>query len=185
MKSFKDTVVLLTIVFSALFLLNTGLMYACFGINALNPIRRGEETGRTVEAGIRPGTVNAYGDPDESRPAGAGTAENSGEDPGETAASGETGILPAVSGMYMTAEEVRYLGELSLQDKLSALMLVSEVGSPDSDRIYELASDGVTYAELEEIRGILEKKLSKADMDVLYDILDKSRRLYAERLAKQ
>lgn len=180
MKSFKDSVVLLTIVFSALFLVNTGLMYACFGINALNPAQRGEEAVRAAAAG-RPETGSADGSMNEGGPADAGTAEIS----GESEAAGSTGILSAVSGMYMTPEEVEYLGELSLQDKLSALTLLSGIGGRDSDRIYELASDGVTYAEMEEIKAILENKLSKADMDVLYGILDKSRRLYAEKLEKR
>lgn len=174
MKNFKDSLILLTIVLSALFLLNTGLMYVLFGVNALNPVQREDTSARKSPA--RDST---------RQPAKSGTA---GEETGveSYAAAGTPGTAGTDSTAdtgYMTSDEVQCLGELGLQDKLAALTVLSKISSSESDRIYDLAKDGVTCAEMEEIKAMLEKKLSKADMELLYGIIDKSRKLYAEKTA--
>jgi hypothetical protein len=187
MKSFKGSLIFLTIALSALFLLNTGLMYVFFGINALNPVQREDSPARGSLS------ANSVSPPSKNGGAGAetgiegyaaaGAPEAADEYPAAGAGPGTAGTDSAAAKGYMTLEEVQYLGELSLQDKLAALTVLSKIGSSESDRIYQLAADGVTYAEMEEIRAMLEKKLSEADMEVLYGILDKSRRLYTEEIA--
>lgn len=186
MNKFKDSLILLTIVLSALFLLNTGIMYVCFGINALNPVQRENASARrnpervNGEPSVKAG-VSGKGTGVEGYTA-VGTLESGDEYP-YTGMS--TGTASTADTGYMTMEEVQCLGELGLQDKLAALTVLSKVSRSESDRIYELALDGVTNAELEEIRGLLEKELSVTDMEVLYGILDKSRKLYAEKMTEQ
>ncbi len=188
MKKFRDSLILLTIIFSGLFLLNTGFMYAFFGINALNPVQREEAGNRTALAGdivkhaAGTGVAAAETGAEGYVASGAEGMENTGAGAVPDSATG--GTNSAVTG-FMTAGEVQYLGELDLRDKLAALTILSKIGSSESDRIYELAKDGVSDAEMGEIRGLLEKKLSAAEMEVLYGILDKSRRLYAENASNQ
>ena len=189
MKKFKDSLILLTIVFSALFLLNTGMMYVCFGINALNPVQRVDTAARRNLArdNVKPAAkAGTEGEETEVEGYSVDGVLESGDEYSSTGAGSETaGAESTADTGYMTSEEVQCLGELGLRDKLAALTVLSKIDSFKSDKIYELAIDGVTTAEMEEIRGLLEKKLSEADMDVLYGILDRSRKLYAEKIATQ
>lgn len=188
MKKFRDSLILLTIIFSSLFLLNTGFMYAFFGINALNPVQREEAGNRTALArdigkhAAGTGAAAAETGAEGYAVSGAEGTENTGAGAVPDSAAEETN--GAATG-FMTAEEVQYLGELDLRDKLAALTVLSKIGSSESDRIYELAKDGVSDKEMREIKGLLEKKLSASDMEMLYGILDKSRRLYAENASNQ
>lgn len=185
MKKFKDTLILLTIAFSALFLLNTGLLYVFFGINALNPVKRVEADAHRDQAGNKAEpAVMAETEGGETKVEGysfTGTSENPNENSDTFNASGTAEAGSGPDAGYMTSGEVQSLGELGLRDKLAALTILSKIGSSDSDRIYELAADGVTNAEMEEIKRLLESKLSQADMEELYVILDRNRKLYAEK----
>ena len=188
MKKFKDSLILLTIVLSALFLLNTGVLYVCFGINALNPVQRENTAARRNLArnNAKPAEKAGTGEATEVEGYSAvGTLDNGDEYSGTGTNSGTAGTDSTADTGYMTLGEVQSLGELGLQDKLAALTVLSKIGSSESDRIYELAIDGITNAEMEEIRGLLVEKLSEADMEVLYGILDRSRKLYAEKIANQ
>lgn len=189
MKKFKDSLILLTIVFSALFLLNTGLMYLFFGINVLNPVQREDPAARRSPARDEAqSAANAGTEGDGTRVEGYAVDGTSGAIDEYSIAGtdpGTAGTDSTADGGYMTLEEVQSLGELGLQDKLAALTVLSKIGRSESDRIYELAIDGVTNAEMEEIKGLLEKKLSEADMEVLYGILDRGRKLYAEKTEEQ
>lgn len=78
------------------------------------------------------------------------------------------------NGLYLTESQVADLGELDIKDKLSAVAIISKVGSDESNRIYDMAMDGVTYGELQEIEKILGRYLSADEIDSIKNIIDKS-----------
>lgn len=173
MRRFKDSMTLLVIIFSALFLINTGVMYLCFGVNAIKPVQREGVAAMKKPEGeniIHPAATTELTDETgiDSYSA-VGAEENESTD----------------SEIYMTAEEVQGLEQLDIGDKLAALAILSRIGSSRSERIYALAEDGLTDSEMQEIKVLLEEKLSEADMESLYAILDKCRELYAQKASNE
>ena len=57
---------------------------------------------------------------------------------------------------------------------LAAVSMIAKLGSEESDMIYDMAQDGVTFDELESIEVILEKALNSEEIDSLKAILEKS-----------
>ena len=83
-------------------------------------------------------------------------------------------------GMFLGPEEVKFFGQLKLKDKLLAMTLLSKIGTNETDNIFEMAIDGVTYEEYEEIKLKLEKKLSKSEIESLTDIIERNKMLYVK-----
>lgn len=191
MRNFYKLVMTLVLMFTVMFFMNFIVMYVLFGVNVINPVDRTDLKGA---AKIQQEDFNA------GNPSADGADGKYGSDAGASPdsvvdalvqstpepAGGDTGVLGQGAGnggdkaaYYMTSGEVSFLENLSLKDKLEALSVISKIGREEADKIYDMASDGVTVAEMEEIRNILEKYLSKQDMDTLDGILARSKMQYA------
>ena len=147
---------LLAVILTAVFILNMGVMYVVFGINVLNS-----------EASMQEG-------PDIVQPA----------DEVLRAAASDTKVADKSTlwdgDYYMTADEIAYLSHLGLEDKLSAMAILSKLGLKEMDRFYEMSHDGVTVTEFAELNAAVESKLTVSDIEALKEILNKSKKLYAE-----
>jgi hypothetical protein len=104
------------------------------------------------------------------------------DNPSTAARDAAAGAEGDSSPWFMTQDEVECLGSLSITDKLSALSLITKIGQEDADRIYDMASDGITREEMNEIKAILGKSLSQEDLDMVYSLIEKNRDLYAGRI---
>ncbi len=156
MKKFLGLFMLLAVILTAVFVLNMGVMYVVFGINVLNS-----------EASMQEG-------PDIVQPA----------DEVLRAAASDTKVADKSTlwegDYYMTADEIAYLSHLGLEDKLSAMAILSKLGLKEMDRFYEMSYDGVTVTEFAELNAAVESKLTVSDIEALKEILNKSKKLYAE-----
>lgn len=81
---------------------------------------------------------------------------------------------------FITAREVASIEDLSLHDKLTGMAVLSKLDKDDIDKLFGIAVDGITNKEAGEIKQILEKSLSRGDIDTLVNILQKNRRAYAD-----
>jgi hypothetical protein len=83
------------------------------------------------------------------------------------------GKSPGESGdFFMTFEEVESMENLELLQKLTGVSILSKVAKDDMESIYYMIEGGITYEEMGEIRRLLEKYLSDAEVDTLYEILE-------------
>ena len=207
MRNSGNTAKILIILFGSLFIANMAVMYAFFDVNVLYPVYKGGTISKTAVSGVEDpmhsedGTTTGGADT-----AGDAAAEAEGinrmaddmaaeaEGINRTAGGGLNSVYdeypdgstpPNPSAYFLTPSEAGCLGGLGLADKISALSLISRIGSAETDRIYEMAGDGITYAEMDEIKATLEKYLSKDDMDILYNLLDKGKKLYAAGFSSQ
>jgi hypothetical protein len=73
---------------------------------------------------------------------------------------------------FMTFEEVESMENLELLQKLTGISILSKVAKDDMESIYYMIEGGITYEEMGEIRKLLEKYLSDAEVDTLYEILE-------------
>jgi hypothetical protein len=86
------------------------------------------------------------------------------------------GKNPGKSGdFFMTFEEVESMENLELLQKLTGVSILSKVAKDDIESIYYMIEGGITYEEMGEIRRLLEKYLSDAEVDLLYEILEASK----------
>jgi len=85
-----------------------------------------------------------------------------------------------ITGYFITSEDIAAIGDLSLGDKLTAMAVLSKLGDENIERLYRLIAQGITEDELREIRQILEKKLSRDDIGVLLDILNRNKKTQAD-----
>ena len=83
------------------------------------------------------------------------------------------------SGYYIYPEEIELLKQLSLQDKLAALSIISKIDRDVANRVYEMSKDGVTYHEFAEIKESVENYLEPADVEVLEELFHRSKEIYA------
>lgn len=181
MKKFTDSLKLLLIVLGSIFIVNMAAMYLIFGINVLSPVHKGASinagnSGYEPYSGPSPAEPGATERPSQSEPAPDPAADPSANIKGFAGAEGDG------SAWFMTKDEVECLGSLSITDKLSALSLIAKIGQKDADRIYDMATDGVTLQEMREIESILGKSLSQDEMDIVNNIIEKNRELYAGRI---
>jgi hypothetical protein len=114
-----------------------------------------------------------------SRPGGAseekaGGGENSQNDLGAVIEG--NGKHHVESGdFFMTFEEMESMENLELLQKLTGVSILSKVAKDDMESIYYMIEGGITYEEMGEIRKLLEKYLSDAEVDTLYEILEASK----------
>ena len=86
---------------------------------------------------------------------------------------------------FMTLNEVFAIENISLADKLAGLSILGKLKKDEVDAVFNIAEDGITYGELDEIRHRLEKSLPEKDVEKLSEILMKNKKLYEEgKLAK-
>ena len=193
MRNLSRPLIILVLLFAAMFLINFVVMYVLFDINIISPIKRigiydNSKSAKELVKAKSP-TINENGNnteddqifAEDEAMASEQAADDSGLLMQETANEADSGYEAAY---YMTSEEVGLLVDLSLSDKLEALSIISSIGKEDADKIYDMALDGVTTAEMDEIRGILEEHLSQQDMDTLNEILAKNKMLYAGQNAR-
>lgn len=81
---------------------------------------------------------------------------------------------------FLTAKETMEIENISVSDKLIGLAIISKLKEVDIDKVIAMAQDGITYKEVDELEKLLEKKLSRQDIDKLMVILLKNKKLYAE-----
>ena len=188
MKSFGNTVKLITLAFAGIFLPNMLIMHVFFDTDVFNPVSsEGTET-RIAEIRFKPGnTAGAAAVQDEEYPRSTSAAPEdvSQEDIPDMLPEGfgdeaEAETAGPDSTFFMTTGEVSFLENLSMLDKLEALSLISKVGREEADRIYDLAADGITYSEMKDIEFILKRYLDRDEMETLTNLLNKSKKQYSE-----
>ncbi len=188
MKSVGNTFKLITVALACIFFLNMLIMHVFFNTDVFNPVNR--ELSKTSIAGFdfnslsTPGTgvlAEDVGTEDTAAP----TEDNYPKETNEGAVPEDNGTETANeaaepdSSYFMTTGEVGFLGNLDMLDKLEALSLIAKVGKEEADRIYDLAMDGITYAEMKQIEDILKKYLDKAEMEKLTALLKKNKKQYS------
>lgn len=191
MKRFISLSVLILTIIAAVFVLNMTVMYAFFNINVLKPrilLQNGMKTVRTGSNEQTAASLGAKADKQnplwEGNPASqTGHANQAGltkkTDPAETNIMPKSGASDA-DRYYMTPDEIAFLDHLDLPDKLSALTILSKLGTEEMDRIVEMSYDGVTFEEFANINSSAEGRLSADDVETLKDILYRNKMLYAE-----
>lgn len=188
MKSFGNTVKLITLAFAGIFLLNMLIMHVFFDTNVFNPVSSEGAEPRIAEIRFNPGkTADAAAVRDEAHPRSTPTVPEdvSQEDipdmlPEGFGVEAEVETSGPDSTFFMTTGEVSFLENLSMLDKLEALSLISKVGREEADRIYDLAADGITYSEMKDIEVILKRYLDRDEMATLTNLLNKSKKQYSE-----
>ncbi|MDP4092411.1 MAG: hypothetical protein Q8920_03530 [Bacillota bacterium] len=81
---------------------------------------------------------------------------------------------------FLTAKEVMAMENISLMDKLKGLTLLSKLNRDVIDKIYNMASDGLTYKEMDDVRSLLGRYLSSSEIEKLNELLVKNKNLYAQ-----
>ncbi|HHW47961.1 MAG TPA: hypothetical protein GXX14_05000 [Clostridiaceae bacterium] len=126
-------------------------------------------------------------EPDEIAGEKADTNEPSPEDAGEGdpkktgdngEPSGETGDR-RMEGSYLSVDEINFFQKISLMDKLKVLSVISRLKKEDIDAILRMVSGGITYAEMDKIREILEERLGEKDVCMLENLINKNKELYS------
>ena len=161
MNKFKNSVILLFVILAAVYILNITVMYVFFDINILNP--------RVLFQNERETPLESKNTPLVSDPINRS----------ETNTKLKSDVSVATR-YYMTADEVAFLSQLSLEDKLSAMAILTKLEVEDRNRILEMSLDGVTIAEYDELNASVESKLEETDVEALKEILYRSKMLYAE-----
>ena len=189
MKNFRSSFKFIFIAFISLFAVNFGVMYMFFGVNVIAPFDRlsaaEKNNAKLNSAELKPysGMNAVYEDTRNASSVAIDLPTGMDKDlSGAADADAMSGRNESLSAWYMSKDEVECFSELSLSDKLSGLSLISKIGKEDADRIYDLADDGITCAELEEIKTILNKKLTAEEMDIVDGLLEKNKELYASKL---
>lgn len=82
--------------------------------------------------------------------------------------------------LFLTAKEISSLWNIGLPDKLAGINILGKINKKDAKRIYSMIGGGITYDEMEEINGILEKSLTTDQIEKLKHILAKNKSLQAQ-----
>ena len=188
MKSYGNIVKLLTLAFVCIFLLNMLIMHVFFNTDVFNPAGREELKADITELRFDAEEITDMVAVPETAYLENTPAESEGyyqEESDNEAAQEDYNIQAAEetegsdSTYFMTTGEVGFLENLSMLDKLEALSLISKVGREESDKIYDLAMDGITYTEMKDIGAIFKKYLDEDEMYKLTALLEKNRKQYS------
>lgn len=188
MKSFGNTIKIITLAFACVFILNMLIMHVFFNTDVFNPVSRDQS--ETDIAGLLfypENTADSDSMQEEAYPESTPAATDGyyQQENNDAAAPEKDDIQAAGEGagpdstFFMTTGEVGFLENLSILDKLEALSLISKVGREEADKIYDLAMDGVTYAEMKDIEAILKEYLDQEEMDKLTGLLEKNKKQYS------
>lgn len=207
MGKFAYAAILLIFIFAVILVLNTALLHLLYGIDPADQL---DALTSLAVAGSLPGREapvsdesagqwdEGAGQQDKGRgkPAGTGSTitavgmtavsqdgEPAGADgqdgrAGEPGAAGTNGA--AGDGYFITLEEIGLLENMSLQDKLKAVSILSGVDSVVLGSAIQMAGDGITYDEYDELMDSAGKYLDPTDIATLEDILNRNRSLYAQ-----
>ncbi len=148
--------------------------------------QQGKGTGRQDKGGGKPagsGITNTAVGMNASR-SGEKTGANSQNNPaGQDSQPGEPGAAGTncITGedFFITLEEIGLLENMSLQDKLKAASILSGIDRNVLDSAIQMAADGITYDEYNELLDSADEYLDQTDIETLEDILNRNRSLYA------
>ena len=176
MKRCKHPFLVLVVTLAVVLILNMTVMYVFSGINILNPrilFQNGEGTSLKDEGVLLTPRMDTK--TVEINTSLVSDPVNRSEKNMKT----DQDVILANS-YYMTSEEVAFLSQLSLEDKLSAMAILTKLEVEDRNRIFEMAYDGVTIAEYDELNESIDSKLEEYDVEAIKRILHKSKMLYAQ-----
>lgn len=172
MKKNKSLLTLMGVILVAIFMLNMTVMYVFFNINILDP--------RALLYGI----ITFQKDRDELKEAdGTKAAEENALRESSLSNEAETNTIPKsgdTASYFMTPDEIALLSHLGMEDKFTAITILSKLGMKELDRIYKMSLDGVNNEEFDDIKTSVERKLAVSDVEVLKEILYRNKMLYAE-----
>lgn len=151
--------------------------------NAGNSKGIAEEQDSVPEDKNDPESIEEAGlaDPDlpQDEPAAADEVQSFQSEYGKDAFSGDA------AEYFLSIDELTSMEHISFSDKLAGAYLLGKIGEGDKEALYGVVKDGITYDELKEIRKMLEEYLSEREIEKLYDIFLRSKKLYAEGKADQ
>lgn len=111
-----------------------------------------------------------------------GSKSNSQQENGQKAPvvsqSGLTDTKKSPQDYFLTAKEVSAMENISILDKLAGFTLLYKVSNSDMDRIMGMLNNGLTYAEYESVKAILQNYLNERELQQLNDLLEKNKALY-------
>lgn len=202
MRKFPYAAILLIFIIAVMLVLNTALLHLLYGIDPADQLDAlaslavagsfpgreapvsGESVGQQAEGGQPAGTGN------KNAMAGMAAASQNGEatdsngqnrPAGEFGSTGESGVNGEPGDDYfVTLDEIGLLKNMSLQDKLKAVSILSGVDRNILDSAIQMAGDGITYDEYNELMDSAEEYLEPTDIKTLEDILNRNISLYAQ-----
>jgi len=80
---------------------------------------------------------------------------------------------------FLSLDEINFFQKMNLSDKLKVLSVISRLKKEDIEAIYRMISGGITYAEMNKIREILEERLGEKDVGMLENLINKNKELYS------
>ena len=80
---------------------------------------------------------------------------------------------------FLSVDEINFFQKISISDKLKVLSVISRLKKEDIEAICRMTSGGVTFAEMNAIREILEDRLGKKDVDMLENLINRNKELYS------
>lgn len=84
-----------------------------------------------------------------------------------------------VEGCFLSADEIDFFENISLSDKLKVFSIITRLKKEDIETIYRMTSNGITYKEMDNIRGILTARLGEKDVETLENLISKNKELYS------
>jgi|GEM_PF-2887142 len=187
MGKFFGVMILLILIFAVMFTLNSAVLRLLFGIDAADQADAlaslvvagsfpGTDAGIPGQGGVQQGTGGTHSTGDRQ---GTGDLSYSAADiAAPTQDEEDTGKNG--DDYFITLEEIGSLENMSLQDKLKAVSILSTVDRGILDSAVEMAGDGITYDEYDELKASAEVYLDTDDVKTLEDILDRNRSLHAQ-----
>lgn len=90
----------------------------------------------------------------------------------EDAASGKKDSRHVISDEYFIApDRIESIQKLSLSSKLTGLAILSRLGEKNRNRVLDIYKEGITYAELEELKSIIAESLNSEEIKKLEKIV--------------
>ncbi len=199
MGRFLGVVIILILIFAVMFILNSAVLRLLFGIDAAYQLDAltslivsgsfsGTDAGIAGKGSVQQGTGDMHSTDDQQGTGGMHSTDDqqgTGDIPYSAANitaktrdeenTGENG-----DDYFITPEEIGLLENISLQDKLKAVSILSGVDRDILDSAVEMAGDGITYDEYDELRESAEAYMDPDDIKTLEDILDRNRSIYAQ-----
>lgn len=165
---------LVAVIFAVMFLINGIIMYFLYDINLFDPPK-------TLEDYYYPKMVENSGSPseDDVREEDVGR-EGDGAREEDAARDSRMKEPDGPNHYFISPEEIEYLKQISLKDKLTAMAILSALDQEGIDSIVNMSEDGITQDEYDHIVKSYQKHLTPSDLEILNDILSRNKLLYAE-----
>lgn len=179
----------LMIIFTIMFITNLAVMHIVFDISiiSLSGIH-GLLSSLKAKEQLKPADpLDMTTLPESSAAVNRATLPQSSTVSGEGQGQGGEGVRSEVSGVAdegnkneeadassyyaVLPEEISFLTQLSLKDKLTAMAILSKMGREKVIRIVDISRDGVTYDELDELIESAQACLEPSDIETLKGLL--------------